>query len=466
MDQILNWAYVIVAVVLLFGAAVFVHEFGHFWMARRLGMKVEAFAIGFGPKVSSWTRDGIEYSWRWIPAGGFVKLPQMITAEALEGASAQDEVPPAPPHVKILVALAGPLMNAVFAFAVAGVIYFVGLPVPVNPSIIGHVPPDSPEAKLGIREGDRIVEVDGKPAESWQEVNMTTALARTNVLPVVIEREGKRSTYHLEAKGSEDISLKMLNLLPRDHPVIQRVLSDGAAAAAGLRKGDIFLTFGGTPVYSQEQLVELIRKRGGQPTQARIEREKKPLALTVTPRVDPTTKKGRIGAELTSSATLVYRLQKPGPTPWAKIQEEWDRTMSTLSALIHSKQTGVGAKDLSGPLGILAMLAAWVNTDYRLALSFLVLLNVNLAVINLLPVPVLDGGHILLSLIEGVRRRPLSARIQEYTTTAFALLLISFMLYVTFFDIKRFALFRSLFQRDTHIEEIQGQPETVPAPGQ
>src|SRR5438445_6526539 len=161
MSEILNAAYVIVAVVLLFGAAVFVHEFGHYWMARRRGMKVEAFAIGFGPKIYSWVRDGIEYSLRWIPAGGYVKLPQMITSETLEGKSAAAEkLPPASPVSKILVAVAGPAMNIVFAFVIAAVIYVVGLPVPVNPSIIGYVEPNSPEAKMGIQPGDKVVEVN------------------------------------------------------------------------------------------------------------------------------------------------------------------------------------------------------------------------------------------------------------------------------------------------------------------
>ena len=145
MSEILTWLYVIAAVILLFGAAVFVHEYGHFWMARRLKMKVDGFAIGFGPKVYSWVRDGVEYSVRWIPAGGFVRLPQMVTSEALEGASEQ-QVPPAPPLHKILVAVAGPAMNMVFAVAIAVVIYLVGLPVPVNPPIVGYVEPGSEEA--------------------------------------------------------------------------------------------------------------------------------------------------------------------------------------------------------------------------------------------------------------------------------------------------------------------------------
>lgn len=460
---VLNIIYVVLVMLLLFGAAVFVHEWGHFWMARRRGMKVEAFAIGFGPKVFSWKRDGIEYAWRWIPAGGYVKLPQMITSESLEGETNKDEViPPASPWSKILVAFAGPFMNIVFAFVLAGVIYLVGLPVAVNPSIIGYVEPGSEEAKLGIQEGDRIVSVNGERVKSWQDVSMFTILARTNVLPVVIERDEVQTTYHLTAKVHEAVGLKLLNLDPRDHPKVIEVQSDSAAEAAGLKAGDKILTFNTLPVASREQLISLIQKRGGEPTELRVQRGSEKLTLTVTPKEDPTTKVGRIGAMLGSNSTQTYVVQKPGPTPWEQVSDVFDKTIKTISALIHSKQTGVGAKDLSGPVGILTILAAQVNTDYRLALSFLVLLNVNLAILNLLPIPVLDGGHIMMAIIEKIRRRPLSQKFVEYTTTAFAVLLISFMLYVTFFDVKRFSLFRSMFKGGHQIEEQQKQsaPET------
>jgi regulator of sigma E protease len=462
MSEIFNAAYVMVAVVLLFGAAVFVHEFGHFWMARRRGLKVEAFAIGFGPKILSWTRDGIEYSWRWIPAGGFVKLPQMITSEALEGESSSggEKIPAAPPLSKILVAVAGPLMNVIFGFAIAALLYFVGLPVAVNPSIIGHVEPGSDEYNKGIREGDQIVMVDGRMAKSWQEVQEITALARTNVLAVVTERNGLRATNYLTAKINDTVGLKVLDLEPRDHPVVSLVEKGSPAEKAGLQERDKFISFGGVPVVGQQQLVDLIRKRGGVPTQVVVERDKKLLALTVTPRfIDNEKKIGRIGVGLTGDSTVVYRVMKPGPKPWEMIADVWNRTLSVFNALLHSKQTGVGPKDLSGPVGIIAMLAIWVNTDYRLALYFLVLLNVNLAVLNLLPVPVLDGGHVLLSIIEKIRRRPLSARIQEYATTAFAVLLISFMLYVTFFDIRRLPFFKLMFKRDVQIEEVESPAE-------
>lgn len=464
MSYLPNILYVVAGVLILFGAAIFVHEWGHFWVARWRGLKVEAFAIGMGPKMFSWVRDGIEYSIRWIPAGGFVRLPQMITSETLEGGSdAREKLPPVSPISKILVALAGPFMNVVFAFVIATVLYFTGLPVLVNPSIIGYVDPNSAEAQAGIREGDRIVAVEGKKVKSWQEVQELTALARTNVLEVVIERDGKPKTYHLATEMNSAFGLKMLRLDPRDHPEVVEVLSGQPGEEAGLKVKDIVLNFAGVPISSREQLIGLIEKRPGEATEIIVKRGEDKAKLTVTPRLNPTTNKGRIGVALGNSSATVYQVQKPGPTPWENLSEVWSKTINVLSALLHSKQTGVGVKDLSGPPGILAILAAYINTDYRLALSFLVLLNVNLAVLNLLPVPVLDGGHIVMAIIERIRRRPLSVKVVEYTTTAFAVVLISFMLYVSFNDFRRLSLFKSMFQSETKIEP--SEKIVTPAPG-
>ena len=450
---ILNIIYVVAAVVAAFGASIFFHELGHFWTARKLGMKVEEFAIGFGPIIYSWKRDGIVYSIRWIPAGGFVKLPQMITAESLEGHS-EEPVPPAPPLHKILVAFAGPFMNVVFAFAIATLIYYVGLPVAVNPAIVGYVEPNSAEAKLGIQEGDRIVSVNGEKVKSWQDVMMNTFVARTPVVPVTIEHAGKDQTFQLKTTTDNAIGLKLLNLDPRDHPQLMEISAGSAAEKAGLKQDDKIVSFAGVPIAGRDQFIELIRKRGGQASEIQVARAGKTLALTVTPTIDPTTKTGRIGVSVGSDSTLIYIVQKPGPSPLEQVRDVCGKMISTFSALAHSKQTGVGAKDLSGPVGIMAMLASQVNSDYRLALSFLVLLNINLAFINLLPIPVLDGGHILMAIIEKIRRRPLSLKFVEYTTTGFAVLLLSFMLYITVFgDLKRFGAYRDMFTTDVQIEQ-------------
>ncbi len=460
--SIFSIIYVVFAVLLLFGAAIFFHELGHYWVALKLGMKVEEFAIGMGPKIFSWKRNGIVYSVRWIPAGGFVKLPQMITSEALEG-HADSQVPPAPPFHKILVAIAGPLMNVIFAFVIATVIYFVGLPTPVNPPIIGEVKPTSEEGKLGIREGDRIVMVNHQPIESWQDITFATVTAETNVLPVVISHEKETNTYTYYLTAQAGPLGKMLNLDSQEHPIIGSIEPGMPASKVDLQSGDRILSVNDIPTPSQERMMEVISNTAGTPCELVLLRKGIKHTVAITPAYDPKTKRARIGV---SFGPGPYEVKYP--TPWDQVKVVVQRTFGTISALVHSKQTGVRARDLSGPVGILSILAAQVYADYRLALSFLVLLNINLAIINMLPIPVLDGGHVTMAIIEKIRRRPMSPKFVEYITTGFALLLISFMIYITFFDIQRFPMIRAMFQNKTQIEEPQNStaepaPEKAPA---
>ena len=464
MENILNNIYIAVVVILLFGAAIFVHEYGHYWVALRRKLKVEEFAIGFGPKLFSWrAKNGVLWSIRGIPAGGFVKLPQMITSEAIEG-KPEEELPPITPLSKILVSVAGPFMNVVFAFAIALLIYFVGLPQAVNPSFIGYVDPQSAEAKLGVKEGDRVVAIDGKPVKSWQEVHIATVLALTNVLQVTFERAGERVTHPIRAEVSEVIRLKTLKLNPKDHPFIGGVTSGGPADKAGIKAGDEVLSLAGIPISSQQQLIELIGKRAGEATVIEVKRDSSIVPLTVTPLALSGGQTGRIQVQITSGGKQVFEVMKPGPLPWVQVYGVWQQMTGTIRALIYSKQSGVGISDLSGPPGIIMGLAAQAKTDIRLALSFLILLNINLAVLNMLPIPVLDGGHIAMAILEKLRGKPLSVRFVELTTSAFAILLISFMAYVTFFDVKRFPIFKAIMNAETKVEQSTNAPTATPAP--
>lgn len=459
MESIFGWLYIGVAVLVLFGASIFVHEYGHYWMARRRGMKVEGFSIGFGPKIFSWMVDGVEWSVRWIPAGGFVKLPQMITSEALEGKGSA-EVPPASPLSRILVAAAGPAMNVIFAFVIASLIWVIGLPVLVNPPVIGRVDPQSPEGLLGVKAGDRIVAIGTHPVKSWQDINLEVITALTNVVPVTLRREGREFTVPLATKRSETLGLKWLDLEPQEKPVVGLVQPDMPAARAGLKAGDKFLSFDGVYVINQEHLTELIRKGEGRPCGVVIERDGQKQNFTITPVYDSQEKRGRIGIGFAGGH---YEVQRPGPTPIAQVQDVLRLMGKTFTALFHSKETGVSAKDMSGPVGILGKLAVDVKTDYRLALNFMVMLNINLALLNLLPLPVLDGGHILMALYEIVTRRRVGIRFQEYATTVFAVVLISFMLYVTFYDLRRAPIFGQLLRQNSVVETVGQPPAPAPA---
>ena len=510
MSHILNDLYIAAGVVFLFGAAIFVHEFGHFWVALKRGLKVEEFAIGFGPKIVSWKRHGVEYSLRWIPAGGFVRLPQMITSTAIEGGSNPEQaavaapvpakvvaavggasgreqalaptpaapnvvatsaiegeskkeeapIPPASALSKILVAVAGPAMNVAFAFALATLIYFVGLPVAVNPPIIGYVDPQSAEGKLGIHEDDRIVAINGQPVKSWDEIFKTTILALTNVFQVTIVRGGASNVYALTAEATNGMDVKTLNLDAKDHLVVGQTMDGSAAATAHLQAGDEIVSLSGITISSREELTKLIQSCGGKKTSLVIRRGKEPISLDVTPAWDATAKRYILGV-IYAAGKDRYEIEHP--TPWAQVRSVWEQLSGTIIALVHPKESGVKASDLSGPVGIASMLALQVKSDYRLALHFLVMLNINLAILNMLPIPVLDGGHILMAIVERIRRRPLEVRFMEYTTTAFAVLLISFMLYVTFFDIKRIPLIHGLFNRTTQIDLPTNSAGPAPA---
>ena len=564
MLEILNILYVFGVVLLLFGAAIFVHEFGHFWVALKRGLVVEEFAIGFGPIIWSKEQDGILYTIRCIPAGGFVKLPQMLTSEAIEGKadvkdgdtekesenedseeSPAEPLPQISPLSKILVAFAGPLMNVIFAIVIAVFLWIFGLPKQVNDPVVGYVGKSSEEYALGVRPGDVIQSVNGEKVESWQDVIYTVLDStgpnvkvrilrddedipvdlpagtwdggirrirlnnhdRLEILAVqepsllasagfkagdlILEVNNNRthSQYHLIDLLMENVGEEKIVTVQRSGEVKQLIFSTpnhsgvtvGAvpqpkhgtwaillsklgkdleeleatpAMNAGLREGDLIQGVNGTRITSTRHLVDVIHANGDKEMELELIREDKTLTVSATP------KDNRLGIALMQDIGIIFKPeaikyveQRPGPTPWAQVEDVLDKVAITFKALGRGKESGVGAKDLSGPIGIFGMLSIQVNTDLRLALSFLVLLNINLAILNLLPVPVLDGGHILMSLVEWVRKKPVSMRVQEYATTVFAVLLLGFFLFVTLADVKRVPLLHDIFNRDTQIEQ-------------
>jgi regulator of sigma E protease len=265
-------------------------------------------------------------------------------------------------------------------------------------------------------------------------------------------RDGVAITHLLTAQVNPAFGFKLLNLDPKDHPVIDSLTSGGAAEAAGLRVGDQFISFGGVPIVGQSQLVELIRSRPGAESPVEISRGSERLKLQVTPRLDPDAKVGRIGVALSPSRVLVYQLQRPGPTPWEQVNGVLEQMGDVISALSHSKETGITPKDMSGPVGIFGKLAADANVDIRLALGFIVMVNINLALLNLLPLPVLDGGHIVFSLIELLTFRRIPARVYETATLMFGFLLLSFMAFVFYNDVRGLSVFRSILKQENVIQ--------------
>jgi regulator of sigma E protease len=551
--EILNIIYVVAVVFLLFGAAIFVHEFGHFWVALKRGLIVEEFAIGFGPIVWSKEHDGILYSIRLIPAGGFVKLPQMLTSEAIEGKAEdipetnneedesgnmnedddpepEEELPEVSPFSKILVAFAGPLMNVIFAFAIAIFIWIVGIPKQINEPVIGYVGKASEEFERGVRPGDVFKVVNGVEIETWQDViyavldstgktvdvtllrgdeeikvdlpadtwdggirrlrlesrdilkvlsfetpsilgeagfepedviqsvNGNEAYSQYHLLDMLMANSGEKKTIQVMRKGAVvELEYETPDVAGVKVGMVINEDEDGKATPASkadIEKGDFIKSSGSKHVTSTLQLIDIIRSQEkGKKLELELIRGKETLIVEVTP------VEGRLGIGLEQEIGLSfkpepirYSKEPAHPTPIEQINDVLDKIAITFKALGRGKESGVGAKDLSGPVGIFGMLAIQVNHSIMLALGFLVLLNINLAILNLLPVPVLDGGHILMSIIEWIRKEPVSVRVQEWATTAFAALLLCFFVYVTFADVKRVPLLHEIFKRDTQVE--------------
>jgi regulator of sigma E protease len=452
---ILQFAYGALLVLFFFGLTIFIHELGHFLLAKKCGMKIERFSIGFGPRLWGFTKNGVDYRISWFPFGGYVALPQMSPMEVIEGKTETpaEELPPAPPSSKILVACAGPLMNIALAIFLSCVIWYIGLPMPNDSSVVGWVEPNSAEEQLGIQPGDRIVAINDQPVHSWTDLMGTVATSHDSTLRVVIERDGERLVKELEAESNPRLGMKMVNLYPQSRPFARKIEPGSPAEQSGVQPGDRFLAIDRVPVFSAQQLIELIGKREDKPTELKVMRQGEVLTLAITPRnLDRDSKAIRIGVMLGDEVV------RPGPTPVRQFQDVFKLMGYTINALFHSKQTGVGVRSLSGPVGIMG--GWWLEFVYggiRRGLWLAVILNINLAIINLLPIPVLDGGHIVFAALERIRRRPLNARIINAASMTFAVLIISFMLYVTFFDIQRFVspAYRSNNQPKTN--------ETIPA---
>ncbi len=434
------YIYPALLVLFFFGLTIFVHELGHFLVAKRRKMVIERFSIGFGPKIFGWQKDGIDYRVSWLPFGGYVALPQMSPMEAIEGKNEKSpqDIPPAPPLSKILVAVAGPIMNILFALLIACLLWQIGMPAANNSTVIGWVEPNSPEELVGLRVGDRILRIDDKDLKKWSDVIAAVATSLEPSVKVIVMRGAQQLEFTVETTYQQDFSVKTIGLYPSGRPVAVRIRPRSPAERAGLKPNDAFLAAEGVPINGRIQLIELISKRADKPTQLKVMRDGRVIMLTVVPEYDEREKVARM------QVVLGEQIVKPGPTPVEQFEDVLAMVGTSIYAFAHHEKTGVGIRSFSGPLGIMGgWWAEFASGGMRRGLWLAVVLNLNLALFNLLPIPVLDGGHILFAVLEAIRRKPVNARIVHVTSTAFATLLIAFMLYITVLDIQKFLPGRS-----------------------
>jgi regulator of sigma E protease len=411
-------------------------------------LKVEKFAIWFGKPLWSKTVGGVEYRLGSIPAGGFVAIPQLAPMEAIEGKTDEkgEDLPPARPLDKIIVAAAGPAASLGLAFLFACVVWFVGRPVSEAETTnqIGYVLEGGPAARAGLQAGDRILSVNGHPVKRingmgrmGDSVAWNVAVSSSPVIPIRFERDGKEQVVEVEPvvqprNGWGRKNLRQIQIIPAVTPMVARVFSNSPAEQAGLRSGDLVVAANGKPLLSQPALAEILNATKGAPVKLTIRRVGADFPVTVTPRIPEGEKQARIGIQWDERG--VVALVHPGPLVQIKssILTMWE----TISA-VTDRRSEVGVQQLSGPVGIMRVYYLLFQNPmgWQLALWFSVVLNVNLAIMNLLPLPVLDGGHILLALIEWICGHPIHQKTLEVVQSAFAMLLIGAMLYISFFDV-------------------------------
>jgi regulator of sigma E protease len=437
-----------VEVVLLFNLLIVVHELGHFFAAKWRGLKVEKFAIWFGKPLWSKTIRGVEYRLGSIPAGGFVAIPQLAPMEALEGETDEkgEDLPPARPLDKAIVALAGPVASLALAFVIACVVWQVGRPVSEaeTTNVIGYVLEGGPAAKAGLQPGDKILAVNGHPVSRINgmgrmsdSVAWNLAVSSSPVVPIRFERDGKQQVIEVEptvepTKGWGRKNLRQIQIIPAMTPLIARVFPNSPAEQAGLRSGDLVVAANGKKLYSGETLAVMLSATKGAPMTLTIQRGGADFPITITPRIPVGEKQARLGIQWDQRG--VIRLVHPDPL--TQIKSSLLTMWETISA-VTDRHSEIGVQQLSGPVGIMRIYYLLFQSPmgWQLALWFSVVLNVNLAVMNMLPLPVLDGGHILLAFIEWICGHPIHQKTLEIVQTTFAMLLIGTMLYISFYDV-------------------------------
>ena len=451
LPQPVQFVVLIIAIVLLFNLIIFVHELGHFLAAKWRGLKIERFQIWFGPAVWKRRIGGVQFGIGCIPAGGYVALPQMAPMGAIEGRSEEtgEILPRITPLDKIIVAFAGPLFSLLLALSSALCVWVAGKPKDFIPTqVVGSVEKGSAAEAAGFRIGDRVLSINGKPvsgfAGSLDSVMESIVLSKGDTLTFEVLREGETKPRILVSKFRtppsewyQRRSLRHVGIGPQlDHVEVHTVVPNGPAAVAGLQAGDRLVRLDGHEFPNRDLIIAYIKSRGTQPIRWEFLRNGEAREATFAAKApsQPAGTGPMVGIDFDDVPLQDSTIVHPGPLDQVT---EALRHMWTTISIVASPKSSVGIDQLSGPVGIAMMKFQILQMEhpFERLLSFFVLFNVNLAVLNLLPLPVLDGGHILFAILEALTGRPAKARIIEIVQTACALALMGVMLYVTSKDI-------------------------------
>ena len=434
--------------VFVLGVLVFVHELGHFLAAKRVGIRVLKFQLGFNPTILSFRFGETEYGIGALPLGGYVKM----AGEANEDGPTGDprEFLSKTRWQRFQVLFMGPAMNLLLAFVLLAGILYQGAEVasyadqPVN---VGLVKPESPAALADIRPGDRIVSVAGHRVDTWEEFSVTVGTRPNREISIGLLRDGldvtKTVTPVAEEKGRFETG--DIGVMPNVHPHLAAISENEPGAKAGLKAGDVIVAANGMPMTFDTEFRQVIRKNANTPLTLSILRAGSPMTIIVTPRMNG--KVGYLGVTpVDDTKTIKPSILGAFRLSW---QKNWSMTQMIGQTIWGLLTRELSPKQLMGPIAIAQVSGESAQLGWMALLGLMVTLSLNLGLLNLMPIPMLDGGHIMIMALEGLARRDFSVKVKEKFLLAGFVVLMMLMVTVFYNDLSRIGVFDRLLPKAT-----------------
>ncbi len=421
--------------IVVLGILVFIHEFGHFIFAKRAGVRVETFSLGFGPRLIGWKRGETEYRISAVPLGGYVKMTGEDPKD--EEANRNDSFARKPVSARMKIVLAGPVMNLLLPFLLMPLVYLVGIQQPAyldEPAVAGWIAEGTPAAKAGFQPGDRILLIQGEEISTWEKAKILFASNPNQPLLVEFLRDGVRMQTEITPESSGYAG----GYTGLDHirPALIGGVSPGTPAEkAGLQAGDRIVSINGTRIDYWGQMAAIIRTHPNDPIEIEVERGGEILSVTASPALDEETGSGLLGiAYQERSVFKRYGLWKSLKNGARNVGQSISLTFYVLGKLLTG---GLSIETLGGPILIAKMTGDAARVGFSSLISFVAFLSLQLGILNLLPIPVLDGGHVLFLTLESLLRRPVNVKIREAAQQVGFIVLLLFILIISYNDIRR-----------------------------
>lgn len=433
--------------IILLGILVSVHEFGHFLFAKLAGVRVLKFSLGFGPKLAGRKYGDTEYLISTIPLGGYVKMLGENPDEELKEEDRAFAYNCQPVWKRFLIVFAGPVFNIFFASLIFVFLFLSGVPVPYPDA--GKIEENSPAAKAGLMTGDRIIEINGKSVESWGDIDSFMIDNPGKTLALRVKREGKIIELSVTPVKKteknifgEDTKSWEIGVSPLLYPVIGEVMKGSRAKKAGLKKGDRIIQVDGKAIKIWQDLTSIIHDNPDVPLKFRIRRDGREMDLTITPEKQTFSTLG--GADKTIGIIGIKPMgndfiKRFNPIESAKlgIQKTWEISELTVLSLIKLIERVIPAETIGGPIMIFQVASQQASQGVVNFFTLMAFLSINLGILNLLPIPILDGGHIMFLGIEAIRRKPLDEKIISVSQKIGLAIILTLMALAFYNDIMR-----------------------------